>query len=77
MVTAAHCLDLGESQPVVHLGRRQRTVANQGSDEVEVRRTVRAVRHPRWNGNVGDGFDIALLELDRPSSQPVLALPSR
>jgi len=76
VITAAHCLDLGDREPEVHLGRRQRTQESQRSSEVEVRQTVRAIRHPSWTGSVGDGFDIALLELDEPSSQPTLSLPS-
>eukprot|EP00873_Tetraselmis_striata_P042574 jgi/Tetstr1/462838/TSEL_007788.t1 len=76
VVTAAHCLDLGDREPEVHLGRRQRSESRQSNSEVEVRSVVRAISHPNWNGNVGDGFDIALLELDRRSSMDVLELPT-
>ena len=39
----------------------------------KVRKTIRTIRHPAWNGDFEDGSDIALLKLEKPLRR--IALP--
>eukprot|EP00192_Tetraselmis_astigmatica_P005356 CAMPEP_0117691628 /NCGR_PEP_ID=MMETSP0804-20121206/25832_1 /TAXON_ID=1074897 /ORGANISM="Tetraselmis astigmatica, Strain CCMP880" /LENGTH=531 /DNA_ID=CAMNT_0005504895 /DNA_START=302 /DNA_END=1898 /DNA_ORIENTATION=+ len=80
VVTAAHCLDHGDPEPDVQLGRRQRRSEVQGppGSQVQVFKTATSTKHPQWNGDVRNGFDIAVIELgSRASGYPILDLPDR
>ena len=39
----------------------------------KIRKTIRTILHPSWNGNFEDGSDIALLKLEKPLRK--IALP--
>jgi secreted trypsin-like serine protease len=76
VLTAAHCLfyDPASTKPVpagewIAVAGRTRLSTAVG-EEIPV---VQKLLHPRYNG-VRGGFDVALLVLERPSTQPVAAL---
>ncbi len=75
VLTAAHCLDLGDPAPDIYLDRKKRTEVLQANDQLGVFKTKRMVKHPEWKGDVRLGFDIALIELASESNIPVLRLP--
>mmetsp|Transcript_22843 Transcript_22843/g.54691 ORF Transcript_22843/g.54691 Transcript_22843/m.54691 type:complete len:406 (-) Transcript_22843:151-1368(-) len=65
VLTAAHCLDEkfyhNDRPPVVHIGR---TCLN--CDNCPVRAGAVAWEfHPQWSGSVANGYDVAILTLDR------------
>eukprot|EP00192_Tetraselmis_astigmatica_P004092 CAMPEP_0117661780 /NCGR_PEP_ID=MMETSP0804-20121206/7716_1 /TAXON_ID=1074897 /ORGANISM="Tetraselmis astigmatica, Strain CCMP880" /LENGTH=476 /DNA_ID=CAMNT_0005468663 /DNA_START=290 /DNA_END=1717 /DNA_ORIENTATION=+ len=78
VVTAAHCIELGDERPDVHLGRRQRSEAQQPNSQVDVFTSASVTKHPQWDGDLRDGFDIALIELDRRArGYPILDIPDK
>lgn len=76
VLTAAHCVDpnqsLADHSPLVHVGSY---LLN--DPDAEERAADMTIIHCNWNGNVLDGNDIALIKLNRPSSNQYLRLPSR
>jgi len=73
VLTAAHCIDpqlpnKGEPLPIVHIGRNCRACP-----EVPVRaNTVSTEFHPNWTGNIGNGYDVAILKLDQRVRSPLI-----
>ncbi|GMH36973.1 hypothetical protein BSKO_04846 [Bryopsis sp. KO-2023] len=78
IVTAAHCIlsnnedGLGEN-PRVYVGAYK----IDDLDDAEVMVPVKTVVHPFYNGDVGDGNDIALLKLPKPSRKCHASLPEQ
>ncbi|GMH36509.1 hypothetical protein BSKO_04377 [Bryopsis sp. KO-2023] len=80
ILTAAHCVDpkmvfsVGPD-PIVYIGLEGiNDIDNQA--DVEVLTTVGTYIHPKFNGDVRDGADIALLQLEKPSKKTFPRLPS-
>jgi secreted trypsin-like serine protease len=71
VLTAAHCLD-GETEDGIEIviGRTTLTNLAQG----QTRQAAEFYPHPMWNGDVHDGYDVALIRLTTPSTQPTIAI---
>ncbi|GMH32695.1 hypothetical protein BSKO_00529 [Bryopsis sp. KO-2023] len=74
ILTAAHCVDefakFSEKFPLLAIGG-----ANSESDaDTENRRVCRTIIHDQWEGFPENGYDIALLELNKPSTKHVVKL---
>ena len=72
VLTAAHCVDFIVNPPALRVlvGRRDLF----GSDGDDIR--ARSIHiHPDWRGGIG-GPDVALIQLDRPSSQAPIPMMS-
>lgn len=80
ILTAAHCVDPAMSfsvgpDPIVYIGLEGINDIGDRSD-VEILATVGTYIHPNFNGDVRDGADIALLQLEKPSKKKFPRLPS-
>lgn len=63
VLTAAHCVDYRASQeaiinPDLHIG------GNNRNDPVQIRKTVRAIPHPKWTGTQREGNNLVILKLN-------------
>ena len=67
VLTAAHCADNGAIEVVVG-----DTNLNDSADAAEQRAVDRVVVNPRWGGDTGDKYDVALLHLTSPSTLPTV-----
>jgi hypothetical protein len=74
VLTAAHCFRTDRHDPDLIIGRLDLNAA--GGDERHVKSIV---NNPGWYGDGlwGNGNDLALVELDRPSTQPPMGLMAR
>ena len=61
VVTAAHCM---EGEDVVYVVAGDHQLSRDESEQVVRVETI--TEHEQWTGSVGDGFDIAVLELTTP-----------
>jgi secreted trypsin-like serine protease len=77
ILTAAHCVDDGRTPAGTQVVIGDTDLATT-SDPAEVRSVDRIVVHPRWGGDAGDRFDVAMVHLTAPSTLPTvtLGLPS-
>lgn len=73
ILTAAHCVDGGRTAAgtEVVIGDTDLSTA---SDPAQTRSVDRVVVHPRWGGDAGDRYDVAMLHLTVPSTLPTVTL---
>lgn len=68
VITAAHCVDpnnpQAEVRPRVNIGGLKRR-----DSDAELRFTCKTILHENWSGDVKQGFDLAAIILDKPSSK--------
>ncbi|CAD7699999.1 unnamed protein product [Ostreobium quekettii] len=70
VLTAAHCeRDIGRN-PFVQIGGHF-SHDNGSSDGAEVMRAAKWIPHPKWNGKFQDGYDIALVVLQKEAREAV------
>ncbi|CAD7704748.1 unnamed protein product [Ostreobium quekettii] len=76
VLTAAHCVESVGKLPRVHINRRE--TGGAGPTAGDTLKVVESIIHPKWNGNLENGWDAALLLLDRSVGvvSPILADPS-
>jgi len=81
ILTAAHCVDgfssnappLTPNEMSVIVGLHNRTRIDEEGEQLEISRVI---QHPQWkSSNKSSPFDIALLQLKTPSTQPPIVLP--
>ena len=81
VLTAAHCVDgfragkilLSGDDIFVVVGLHKQTRLNEEGERLDVSRII---QHPQWKStNLNSHFDIALLQLTNPATQPPIALP--
>jgi secreted trypsin-like serine protease len=81
VLTAAHCVDgfrlgktlLSGDDLFVVVGLHKQSRLNEEGERLEVSRVI---QHPQWRSiNLNSHFDIALLQLTKPATQPPIALP--
>jgi len=64
VMTAAHCLDGIGEHPIVMIGAHNLDTI-EPAPGVQVVPAQEVIKHPKWDGNVRAGFDIALIRLAR------------
>jgi len=81
VLTAAHCVDgfrlgktlLSDDDIFMVVGLHKQTRLNEEGERLEISRVI---QHPQWKStNLNSHFDIALLQLTKPATQPPIALP--
>ena len=71
VLTAAHCLDGGRTAATIEVVVGE-TDIDDGSDPARVHRVDRLEIHPKWGGDSGDKYDVAMIHLTTPDPAQVV-----